>query len=721
MSPFLMAAAQTSVHACGLRTLAIFVKIVPRKRPHEDVAIRTHQFRDEGTLRQGISMKPSFRRLRYLPNLVAIAISGVFFGLSQQHVLTDHDAEMLGRPFRFSKIPIPELAQVHYKTGQAEMVRAVHPSLHHISAIVSFVGAAVALADLDGDGLPNDLLHVDPRLDRVMVAPAPGSEKRFNVFILTPEPLSFNGSTMAPMGCLVGDFNEDGRADILVYYWGRSPIVFEQRADGVTAGVSVLTRDRFVPHELVQPYERWYTSAVTQADLDGDGHFDLIVGNYFPDGSRILDATASGDEQMPHSMSHAKNGGRKHLFLWEGRVNGSGSSARFREVLGVLSDDVANRWTFAIGAADLDGDLLPEIYFVHDWGPDRFLHNRSQPGKLHFELLRGERTLTTPRSKVLGGDSFGGMGIDFGDLNGDGWPDIFVSNLTAPYGLLESHFVFMSTGKVDRLSAGVAPYREAGENMGLARSGWAWDVRLADFDNDGDLEIVQAAGLVKGTVNRWPEGQEVAIANDELISIPRTWGRIEPGDDVSGADHNPFYVRSADGRYHDLATRLGLAEPMCSRGIAIADLDGDGRLDFAVANQWGPSFLFRNTAPAAGAFLGLHLRLPIGPAGHGATEVRSGHPSVGSLSRPAIGAIATVHRADGRRLVAEVDGGTGHSGKRAPDLHFGLGHIEAQDQVRVDLRWRGHDGQIRVHSLRLGQGWHTVMLGDAIDGSDRKP
>ena len=50
---------------------------------------------------------------------------------------------------------------------------------------------------------------------------------------------------------------------------------------------------------------------------------------------------------------------------------------------------------------------------------------------------------------------------------------------------------------------------------------------------------------------------------------------------------------------------------MVTRGIALADVDGDGRLDFAVANQWEPSFLFRNTAPNPGAFLGLHLRLPV--------------------------------------------------------------------------------------------------------------
>src|SRR5262249_17972772 len=149
-----------------------------------------------------------------------------------------------------------------------------------------------------------------------------------------------------------------------------------------------------------------------------------------------------------------------------------------------------------------DGDLLPEIYLVQDFGPDRLLHNRSQPGKLTFVSLYGERTLTTPRSGVLGRDSFNGMGIDFGDLNGDGGPDIFVSNITCNFGLHETSFVFLSQkDELHRMREGIAPYRNASEELGLSRGGWNWQARLADFDNDGVLEALQAAGATKGTVS----------------------------------------------------------------------------------------------------------------------------------------------------------------------------------------------------------------------------
>ncbi len=647
--------------------------------------------------------------------LVAIAIASGLYFVSQEPALSESDAIQLASRFHFDRVPLPELPGQNPKTA-----RAVHPSLRHLSGLISWVGASVALADLDGDGLPNDLVQVDPRFDQVLVAPVPGTEGRqhhYKPFILDPSPLPFDPATMAPTGCLVGDFNEDGLADVLVYYWGRSPILFLQRPKPAD-GNQTLSPSQFSACELVTPHERWYTCAVTQADLDGDGHIDLILGNYFADGSHILDPNGTGSESICDSLSRAFNGGRKHLFLWQGGSGGANPSAQFAEADTGLEPDVVAGWTFAVGAADLDGDLLPEIYFVMDFGPDRLLHNRSKPGQLKFALLHGERTLTTPRSKVLGRDSFNGMGVDFGDLNGDGWPDIFVSNITGNFGLHESHFAFVSTGEVQRMREGVAPYRDESEKLGLSRSGWAWEARLVDFDNDGVLEAMQATGATKGAVNRWPELQEFALGNDQLSSYPRIWHDWRAGkDDISGGDHNPFFVRAQDGRYYDVAHKLGLAEPMTSRGIAVADVDGDGRLDFALANQWGPSFLFQNAAPNPGAFLGLNLRLPVGSDLPKETTVHPGRHRLRLPSRAAIGATAKVHLPDGRVMVAQVDGGTGHSGKKSPEIHFGLGEIDKSATVRVDVRWRGSDGQIRDYTTELPPGWHTVVLGSAASAT----
>jgi len=75
------------------------------------------------------------------------------------------------------------------------------------------------------------------------------------------------------------------------------------------------------------------------------------------------------------------------------------------------------------------------------------------------------------------------------------------------------------------------------------------------------------------------------------------------------------------------------------------------------------------------------------------------------------GATATVHLQSGRVLVAQEDGGGGHSGKRSPDLHFGTGEVTGREKLKVDLRWRDPDGGLHRQSLDFAPGWHTVVLG----------
>jgi len=507
---------------------------------------------------------------------------------------------------------------------------------------------------------------------------------------------------MAPMGCLPGDLNEDGSLDVLVYYWGRTPVAFLRHGF------------EYFPREVVSAAERWFTNAATLADLDGDGHLDLVIGNYFPDGSRILDANATSNQLMQASMSRALNGGSKHLLLWQSSTSGDQPEVRFTEATNVLADDIKNGWTLAVGASDLDGDLLPELYFANDFGPDRLLHNRSTPGKLRFDLLQGKRTFTTPHSSVVGRDSFKGMGVDFGDLNEDGFPDIFVSNITTEYGLLESNFLFMSTGKVELMKTSLAPYVNRSEQLGLSRSGWAWDAKLADFDNDGVLEAIQAVGFLKGNANRWPELQELATSNDRLIPHPLAWPRFQPGDDLSGRQHNAFFVRASDGRYYDLSAEVGLNEPQVSRGIALADVDDDGGLDFVFANQWGTSYFYRNASRNRGAFLNLNLLLPLPAASPSRTWSRPGPPCEYTPGRAAIGATVTVVLPGGRRLVSQVDGGNGHSGKRSPGLHFGLGSTNGP--VPVEIYWRDPDGRPNRETLTFKPGSHTVVLGWRLKG-----
>jgi len=631
--------------------------------------------------------------------LTAVVLIFAVYGFARLPETPESELVKLAEGFRFSTAPLPTLTGETQKT-----IRDVNPSLRRIAGWISVVGAAVALNDLDGDGLPNDICYVDTRIDKLIITPVPGTPARYQPFALDPISLPYDKATMAPMGCLPGDFNEDGLTDILAYYWGRTPVLFIKRDR-----TSALNADSYTRSELVPGGGRWYTNAATLADIDGDGHADVIIGNFFPDGARILDARSNIADEMQDSMSLAQNGGTKHLLLW--KPPAPSSAVQFEEIRGALDEKSAQGWALAIGAADLDGDLLPEIYFANDFGPDRLLHNLSTPGHPRFELLEGRRSFTTPKSKVLGHDSYKGMGVDFGDLNGDGWPDIFVSNITQEYGLEESNFVFLSTGRVDLMKQGIAPYVDQSESLGLARSGWGWEARLADFNNDGTLEALQATGFLKGKINRWPELHEVVTGNDQLLRNPRSWPSLQAGDDISGNGHNFFFVRGPDGRFHDIAAQLSLDQPLLTRGIATADVDGDGRLDYAVANQWGTSYFYHNESDHPGAFLGIRLRLPVHDAVSPTLVCREGKSAMSFPSRPAIGAEARVF-VDGRApLVQQVDGGNGHSGKRSPDLQFGLGHPDSHQPLSVELRWRDAQGLQSETVQLLPGGWYTVVLG----------
>ena len=79
-------------------------------------------------------------------------------------------------------------------------------------------------------------------------------------------------------------------------------------------------------------------------------------------------------------------------------------------------------------------------------------------------------------------------------------------------------------------------------------------------------------------------------------------------------------------------------------------------------------------------------------------------------AQPAIGATVTVHLSEERKLIAQVDGGNGHSGTRSQDLHFGLGDWSQDIPLRVDFRWRDLQGNICQDTLYLQPGWHTVLL-----------
>ncbi|NUR28970.1 MAG: RNA-binding protein, partial [Catenulispora sp.] len=579
-----------------------------------------------------------------------------------------------------------------YDDQKMNTIRPVNPAYYKVRSWMSAVGASVAINDLPGHGRSDGMCLVDTRTNSVIVTYTPTAvpADRFTPFVLNPAPLPVD-DTMAPTGCMAGDFTGDGRIGLLVYYWGRTPILFLPKA-----GATTVSQDSYLRQELVTGVDvagryagpQWNTDAVAIADLTGTGHPSIVIGNYFPD-SGILDTKGLNNVVMPNSLSSANNGGGLHFLRWTGASSGDQPSVQYVEDKDVVPFHDTTGWTLALGTADLTGKGKADLYDGNDFGHGHLLYNQSTPDHLKFIEAYGDRTPGTPKSFVLGNGSFKGMGVDFADMSNKGHFDFVVSDITQPWGLQESNFVFRNDTKSDaemtaKLSSGVAPFTQTARDAGLAWSGWAWDVKMGDFLNAGQQDVVQALGFINGKIDRWPWMQEMATMNDDLLANPAMWPNFQPGDDVSGHQPFAFFAKNSKGKYVNINKQLGFTEDTPSRGIALADTTGSGHLDFAVAKQWGVPEFWCNTA-SVGDQLTLNLYRPSTDG-----KANTGLEGPGS---PAYGTTVTVHT-PGHPQIGQLDGGSGHDGYRSFQVRFGLG-MDMGPQ-KLTIQW--HDASGALHS-----------------------
>ena len=656
------------------------------------------------------------KRLRRLvPGVLAIVVGALLFFGANSAVSVSGSAQTAA-PYKFQEMPIA--LPPGYNNQRMNTIRKVNPAYQKVRSWISAVGASVAINDITGHGRADGMCIVDTRTNKVIMTytPTAPAADRFTPFTLDPAPLPYD-DTMAPTACAAGDFTGDGRMGFLVTYWGRTPILFLPKSTATTPSPSA-----YVPQELVPSQSpdgkyhgpRWNTDAAYIADLDGSGHPSIIIGNYFPD-SDVLDPNGLKNVAMTNSLSSGNNAGGDHVLRWNAATSGSRPSAHYIEEAGAIPFQISTGWTLAISGADLTGDGLPEPYIANDFGHGHLLYNESTPGHIKFSEAKGRRTGTTPKSFVLGNGSFKGMGVDFADLNSNGSFDFYVSNINVAWGLQESNLLFMNEAANNadmkkQLSNGVAPFTQQAQEYGLAWTGWCWDVKTGDFLNQGEQDVIQTDGFIKGTTNRWNWLQEAATANDDLLSNPAMWPNFQPGDDISGREALAFYGKNSKGTYVNISSKLGLAVPTPTRAVATGDTTGTGTLDFAVARQWGPPAFYANRAPDRGNALELKLYRP-------STDPAHAGKGLEAIGAPAYGATVKITTPHGAQI-SQLDGGGGHVGFRSFDVHFGIGSYDGP--VSAHIQWRDADGGFHQQTLKLKPGVHTLMLtGTAQEVSSR--
>ncbi|WP_422923579.1 FG-GAP-like repeat-containing protein [Singulisphaera sp. PoT] len=498
---------------------------------------------------------------------------------------------------------------------------------------VTFSGG-VGLLDYDGDGWL-DVYCVQggtypPRPDPAGVGDRLYRNRGDGSFEDVTDAAKLGGDRGYGHGVSVGDYDNDGRPDLFVTRW-RTYSLYRNRGDGTFEDVT---------ESVGFGGDRDWPTSSAFADLDNDGDLDLYVCHYLRWDEN--DTRACIDPKSPavyHCNPRDFPALPDHVFR-----NDGGKFVDVTSEAGFVDPDGRG---LGVLAADLDDDGRVELFVANDTSANYLFRNL---GGFRFE----EVGLASGVAANAGGGFQAGMGVASGDLNGDGLPDLAVTN-----------FYNESTTFFRNLGGGF--FSDATAAVGLAapsRFLLGFGVSFLDANADGFLDLMTVNGHVHDGRPQFPYTMPAQLL------LGNAQGRLT---DVTQAAGDPFKV-----------LRLG-------RGLAVGDLDNDGRVDALVLSQNEPVAYFHNR-PQPGQTSGHHVTLRL-----------LGRES----NKDAVGARVTLTSAGRPRLIQRIGGGSYQSASD-PRLHFGLGDSTKVDKVEV--KWPS--GRVDLYENLAADTGHLLQEGD---------
>ncbi len=441
--------------------------------------------------------------------------------------------------------------------------------------IIETTGSGVALVDVDGDGF----------LDAFVLSGAGGSNRLYR----NQKGRGFTNVTATwgvgtrdtwSQGVCAGDFDQDGRPDLLVTNWGSLQLLRNEGGRRFT--------DATPASGLRQTGPARYNTGCTFFDYDRDGDLDLFVANYL-----VYDPATTpppGANPYCYYRGMAVNCGPRGLPFARNllyRNEGGGKFVDVSKESGIA--EPFGHYALGVVSGDYNNDGWPDLYVACDQTPS-LLYINQRNGKFEEEaVLRGA-------AFDENGRALSGMGVTAGDFDGDGWLDLFRTNFSD-----ERETLYRNRGD--------AEFDDVTAASGMARNTRfvGWGCMFFDHDLDGWLDLLLVNGHVFPEVDR--------------LNLP-----------IKYRDRAILYRNNGRGGFVDVSESFGPAvlENHSARGLAVGDLDNDGSLEVLINNQNEPPSLWKQSSGGnwilldlGSAAMGTKVRLTAGGRAQ-VQEVRSG-------------------------------------------------------------------------------------------------